>query len=70
MRPFGIAIVFAAAAGLAAPSAIDVAVDEQKRENHIVDSLDLLLYVALLAVTIVTIWIFRQRKVRYVRVAK
>ena len=31
----------------AAASAIDVAVDEKRRRNHVVDSLDLLLYVLL-----------------------
>ena len=33
--------------GMVAPSAIDVAVDEKKRLNHVVDSTDLLLYVLL-----------------------
>ena len=33
--------------GVVVPSAIDVAVDEKKRVNHVVDSLDLLLYVLL-----------------------
>ena len=38
---------FSALLGRAAPSAIDVAVDEKKRLNHVVDSTDLLLYVLL-----------------------
>lgn len=49
----------------AAGSAIDVAVDEKKRLSHIVDSLDLLLYVCLLILTIVTVWILKNRRFRF-----
>ena len=52
-------------AGNTAGSAIDVAVDEKKRLSHIVDSLDLLLYVCLLILTIVNVWIFKNRRVRF-----
>ena len=49
MRRTGAAAIctFSALLGTAAPSAIDVAVDEKKRLNHVVDSTDLLLYVLL-----------------------
>ena len=46
-------------------SAIDVAVDETKRESHVVDSLDLLLFVCLLILTIVTLWTFKHKRVRF-----
>ena len=44
---------------------LDVEVDEKKHLNHVVDSLDLLLYVCLLTLTIVTVWVFKQRRFRY-----
>ena len=48
MKPTVTALcLFSAQLGMVAPSAIDVAVDEKKRLNHVVDSLDLLLYVLL-----------------------
>ena len=46
-------------------SAIDVAMDEKKHMSHIVDSLDLLFYVCLLIVTIVTVWAFKYKRVRF-----
>jgi len=48
-----------------AASLVDVEVDQRKHEAHVIDSLDLLLYVCLLILTIVTIWAFKQRRVRY-----
>jgi uncharacterized membrane protein len=48
-----------------AASEVDVEVDEKKHEGHVIDSLDLLLYVCLLILTIVTIWVFKQRRVRF-----
>ncbi len=46
-------------------SQIDVAVDEKQHLNHVVDSLDLLIYVSLLILTIVTLWCFKERRVRF-----
>eukprot|EP00095_Tigriopus_kingsejongensis_P007072 maker-scaffold912_size81766-snap-gene-0.17 protein:Tk07072 transcript:maker-scaffold912_size81766-snap-gene-0.17-mRNA-1 annotation:"sodium hydrogen exchanger 7 isoform x2" len=46
-------------------SAIDVAVDEQMRLSHRVDSLDLLLFVCLLILTIVTLWAFKHKRIRF-----
>ena len=47
MRAETVLYFFSTLLGLVVPSAIDVAVDEKKRANHVVDSLDLLLYVLL-----------------------
>ncbi len=44
---------------------MESAVDEKRQETHVVDSLDLLLYVCLLILTVVTVWVFKQRRVRY-----
>ena len=46
-------------------SAIDVAVDEKKKFNHIADSVDLLSYICLLCLTILTIWSFKNRRLRF-----
>ena len=51
--------------GGAFASNIDIAVDEKKHWAHVVDSLDLLLYVCLLILTIVTVWGFKHRRVRF-----
>ena len=47
MRAETVLYFFSTLLGLVVPSAIDVAVDEKKRANHVIDSLDLLLYVLL-----------------------
>ena len=47
IRLAAVLYLFSALLGSVVPSAIDVAVDEKKRANHVVDSLDLLLYVLL-----------------------
>ncbi|TRY61537.1 hypothetical protein TCAL_04177 [Tigriopus californicus] len=57
--------VISAWMGQAMGSAIDVAVDERKRMAHQVDSLDLLLFVCLLILTIVTLWTFKRRRMPY-----
>lgn len=46
-------------------SAIDVQVDEKKAYNHIIDSLDLLCYVFLISLTIVTLWAFKNKRIRF-----
>ena len=51
--------------GGAFASNLDIAVDEKKHSAHVVDSLDLLLYVCLLILTIVTVWGFKHRRVRF-----
>ncbi len=43
-------------AAMARCASLDIEVDAKKHLNHVVDSLDLLLYVSLLILTIVTIW--------------
>jgi hypothetical protein len=40
-------------------SILDVQIDEKKSYNHVVDSLDLLCYVCLLSLTILTLWAFK-----------
>jgi len=68
LHRFWLAAVAAAATSIStavATSEVDVEVDEKKHEAHIIDSLDLLLYVCLLILTIVTIWVFKQRRVRF-----
>ena len=47
-------------------SPIDVAVDEKKHDSHVVDSVDLLIFVSLLTLTIVTLWTFKANKFRFV----
>ena len=48
-----------------AASSVDVAVDENNNLNHMVDTLDLLLYTCLLILTIVTVWLFKQKRFRF-----
>ena len=59
------AVVFLSALGLVRASIIDVQVDEKKEYNHIADSVDLLSYVLLICVTILTVWIFKSRRLRF-----
>lgn len=42
----------------------DALVDAKRHMNHVVDSLDILLYVCLLIMTIVTMWVLRQKRIR------
>lgn len=66
MVEFGrFSLVISAWMGQIAASAIDVAVDERKRLAHQVDSLDLLLFVCLLILTIVTLWTFKRKRMPY-----
>ena len=46
-------------------SAIDVQVDEKKAYNHVADSVDLLCYVCLLSLTILTSWAFKTKRLRF-----
>ncbi len=46
-------------------SVIDVQVDEKKAYTHIADSVDLLSYVCLLCVTILTLWSFKTKRIRF-----
>ena len=50
---------------LAYGSAIDVQVDEKKANTHIADSVDLLCYVGLLCLTILTSWAFKTKRLRF-----
>lgn len=50
---------------LAQGSAIDVQVDEKKAYNHVADSVDLLCYVGLLCLTIITSWAFKTKRLRF-----
>ena len=44
---------------------VDVRIDEKESKTHRLDSLILLLYCSLLALTVVTIWLFKHRRIRY-----
>ena len=46
-------------------SAIDVQVDEKKAYNHVADSVDLLCYLGLLCLTILTSWAFKTKRLRF-----
>ena len=41
-------------------------ISEKKELNHVTDSLDLFLYVSLLLLTIVTIWILKKCRARFI----
>ena len=43
----------------------EVRVDEKEYQLHQLDSLSLLLYTFLLTLTVLTIWCFKQRRIRY-----
>ena len=43
----------------------EVRVDEKESELHRLDSLSLLLYTFLLTLTVLTIWLFKHRRIRY-----
>ena len=44
---------------------VDVRIDEKEAKTHRLDSLILLLYTCLLTLTVVTIWLFKHRRIRY-----
>jgi sodium/hydrogen exchanger-like protein 6/7 len=46
-------------------ASIDVAVDEKRQHTHVADSLELLVYVILLMLTLLTLWAFKIRRVRF-----
>ena len=46
-----------------APS--DAELDEKAKENHRLDSLNILLYTILLSLTVLTIWAFKHRRIRF-----
>lgn len=43
----------------------DIVLDEKALTTHRIDSLNILLYTFLLILTVVTIWIFKYRRARY-----
>ena len=44
---------------------VDIRIDEKEAKTHRLDSLILLLYTCLLTLTVVTIWLFKHRRIRY-----
>ena len=44
---------------------VDVRIDEKEAKTHRLDSLIILLYTCLLALTVLTIWLFKHRRIRY-----
>lgn len=44
----------------------ELMIDEKEAQIHRLDSLSLLLYMCLLALTVLTIWCFKHRRIRYV----
>ena len=49
---------------LYSPSA-DIELDAKAQLNHQIDSLNLLLYTFLLTLTVLTIWLFKHRRLRF-----
>ena len=45
---------------------IEIKVEDKVEKNHKIDSLNLLMYVGLLSVTVLTVWLFKQRRFRFV----
>ena len=43
----------------------DIELDEKIKEQHRIDSLNLLLYMMLLITTVLTVWMFKHRRMRY-----
>jgi len=46
-------------------SSADVELDEKAKANHRLDSLNILLYTILLSLTVLTIWSFKHRRIRF-----
>ena len=45
-------------------SVIDVQIDQKKTQDHIADSVDLFIYICLLCLTILTLWVFKAKKIQ------
>ena len=43
----------------------DIELDEKIKARHRIDSLNLLLYMMLLITTVLTVWMFKHRRMRY-----
>ena len=43
----------------------DIELDEKIKAQHRIDSLNLLLYMMLLITTVLTVWMFKHRRMRY-----
>ena len=54
-----------ATASLVASASTDTELDEKALENHRLDSLNILLYTILLSLTVLTIWAFHHRRIRF-----
>jgi len=68
IQPTGTAVVTAVAVTsltFVASAPADVEQDEKAKENHRLDSLNILLYTFLLSLTVLTIWSFKHRRVRF-----
>uniref|UniRef100_T1IZ25 Sodium/hydrogen exchanger n=1 Tax=Strigamia maritima TaxID=126957 RepID=T1IZ25_STRMM len=48
-----------------APAGADIRLDEKAKTSHRLDSLNILVYVILLILTVLTIWMFKHRRARY-----
>lgn len=51
--------------GLTSGGATDIALDAKATLNHRLDSLNLLLYMILLTLTVFTIWLFKHRRISW-----
>lgn len=49
----------------ASASSADAELDEKALANHRLDSLNILLYTILLSLTVLTIWAFKHRRIRF-----
>ncbi|RWS17010.1 sodium/hydrogen exchanger 7-like protein [Dinothrombium tinctorium] len=61
-------LLYATAAGIqlvAGYAPVDVKLDEKARQLHKIDSLNILAYTVLLTLTVLTIWLFKRRRARY-----
>ena len=46
--------------------ALEIKEEDKVEKNHKIDSLNLLMYVGLLIVTVLTVWLFKHRRFRFV----
>ncbi len=51
--------------GKVGESALEQAAEKKAQEIHVIDSLNLLLFTCLLIITVITIWIFKHRRFRF-----
>lgn len=68
ISPLFCLIVVVAAVSVAnvkAEPSTDVELDEKAKANHRLDSLNILVYTILLSLTVLTIWSFKHRRIRY-----